>query len=52
MAGRVLKQLTNRRYEAGQYQVTFNASEYSSGNYLIRMHAGEYIQTQTITLVK
>ncbi len=52
MSGRELTQLTNRNYQAGRHQVTFDASTFSSGNYLVRLQAGNKVQTQTITLIK
>ena len=50
--GQRVATLVNREQAAGQYQVTFNASQLSSGMYIIHMKANGQSFTRTTTLVK
>jgi serine protease len=44
--------LTDEYMEAGDHQVTWDASTYSSGVYLYRLAAGGYVQTHKMILIK
>lgn len=52
MIGRRVAILTNRMYEAGTYQVTFNADRMASGIYFIRTEFNNKLFNQKVTLIK
>lgn len=52
MTGRKIKELVNTSQAAGNYQVTFDATDLSSGIYLYKLNAGGFTQTKKLTLIK
>ena len=51
--GEMITELINKNYDAGQYEINFNASsELSSGVYFYRMEAGEFVQTNKMILLR
>lgn len=53
MLGEMITELTNKVYEAGSHEVSFNsASRFSSGVYFYRMEAGNFVQTNKMILIK
>ncbi len=50
--GKEVATLVNEKKQAGSYQVTFNAANYTSGVYFVKMNAGSYAKTQRIVLIK
>jgi len=52
MIGRRVAILTNRNYDPGTYQVTFNAEQLASGIYFIRTEMNNQLFNQKVTLIK
>ena len=52
LRGRLTETLVNQVKEPGNYQVTWNASEYPSGVYLYKIQAGTYTETKKCLLIK
>jgi hypothetical protein len=52
LLGEVVKEIVNRNYEAGKYQVEFNASQLVSGFYICKMQAGSFSDSKKILLLK
>ena len=52
MLGQAVRTLADRSYEAGHYNVTFNASELASGIYIYRLQAGTLSITKKMVLQK
>ena len=50
--GREVANLVNAEQSAGEYSVTWNASQISSGVYFARLTAGSFIQTRKMLLLK
>ena len=50
--GRQVATLVNGRQNAGNYNVTFNASNLSTGVYFYRLQAGTYSNTKKLMLIK
>ena len=50
--GQMVKVLENDNKEAGVYNISFNASEFSSGVYFYQIKAGGFIQIRKMMLVK
>ena len=50
--GREVASLVNRKQEAGNYSVNFDASRLSSGVYLYQLSAGSFISTKKLLLLK
>lgn len=50
--GREIESLVSTELNAGNYEVSWNASEHPSGFYFCRLSAGEYSVTQKMILVK
>ncbi len=52
ITGRVVDVLVNEYISAGNYNLTWNASNVPSGLYLIRMESGSFVGVQKVMLVK
>ncbi len=52
MLGKEVEILVNSEYNAGTYDVNWNASNYPSGVYFYRLNAGDYSGTKKMVLVK
>lgn len=52
ITGRLVQQLVNERQTAGEYRVSFNASELGSGVYIYRLQSGEFILSRKMTVIK
>jgi len=50
--GQKVKTLLNKRQNAGDYRLRFNASDLASGVYLYRIKAGRFIQTRKMILLR
>jgi subtilisin-like proprotein convertase family protein len=50
--GQWMRNLTQRRYDAGTYYVTFDAGDLPSGIYFARLTAGAFVQTEKLVLMK
>ena len=50
--GREMATLVNKEQQPGEYEVEFNASNFSSGIYFYRLTAGSYISTKKMILLK
>ena len=52
IAGRLVSELVSGEFDAGVYNITWNASDQASGIYFIRMVAGNTVQNQKLMLIK
>ncbi|MCH8305801.1 MAG: T9SS type A sorting domain-containing protein [Candidatus Marinimicrobia bacterium] len=52
LRGQKVAQLVNSNERAGNYKVTWNASDVSSGIYFYRLQAGDYIKTRKMVYLK
>jgi photosystem II stability/assembly factor-like uncharacterized protein len=52
LSGGEVEVLANENYEAGKYEVSWDASNYASGVYFVRFIAGDYAKTMRIALIK
>ncbi|MFN1836167.1 DUF1501 domain-containing protein [Balneola sp. MJW-20] len=50
--GRLVSQLIDRRLNAGEHRVSFDAGTLASGTYLYRIDAGRFSRTKKMTLIK
>ncbi len=50
--GREVESLVNGQFNAGKYEVNWNATKYPSGIYYYRLEAGNYIVTKKMILTK
>jgi hypothetical protein len=50
--GREVHTLVNGKYNAGEYEITWNASEYASGVYFYKMITNNFYEVRKMTLVK
>ena len=50
--GQLISNLENKIHKPGQYNITWNAENYSSGTYIVKMVAGDFIDRQKIILIK
>jgi len=50
--GEFLETLLNRNYSPGNYEIIWNANNYSSGMYFVKMVSKDFIDTQKIMLTK
>jgi photosystem II stability/assembly factor-like uncharacterized protein len=50
--GREIAEAVNKRFEAGSYEINFDASALPSGTYFYRLTAGDLTQTKKMTLIK
>ncbi len=52
LLGREVITLVNDKLEAGNYNVEWNAGNYSSGIYFYRIESGDFVQTKKMVLLK
>ena len=52
LLGRQVEVLQNGVMNSGNYNVVWDASQYSSGIYFIHMVAGQYVRSQKLMLIK
>jgi hypothetical protein len=52
MLGREVANLVNENQEAGQYSVTFNATNLPSGVYIYSIRVNDFFQNNKMTLLK
>ncbi|MFZ5518078.1 MAG: leucine-rich repeat domain-containing protein [Candidatus Zhuqueibacterota bacterium] len=52
ITGKTLAVVTNQTFEAGSYNVHFNASSLPSGSYFYKMVAGQYSSVQKLVVLK
>lgn len=52
MLGRVVQEITNKTYEAGNHRVTLNASTLPSGVYFYKMQNGSFTNMKKLLLLK
>ena len=52
ISGRKIRQLTNKNFNPGYHNVTWNASDVSSGVYFVRMNAEGFSSSQKLMLIK
>ncbi len=52
MLGNLVTTLVNNEQNAGSYQVTFDASQYTSGVYFYTITAGKFTSTKKLMLIK
>jgi subtilisin family serine protease len=52
LSGKEVANLVNEKVQAGEYEITFDASNLPSGTYFVRLNAGEYTESKKITLIK
>jgi len=52
ITGKLLKTLVNEKKGAGEYSVTFDATEYPSGIYFYKIFTYDYIETNKMILIK
>ena len=50
--GQKVAEIVNSEMEAGNHEVTFDASHLASGAYLYRLTAGAFVETKTLLLVR
>lgn len=50
--GQRVTTLVNEHQQAGEHEVTFDASGLSSGVYVYRIVAGDFVQSRQMTFVK
>lgn len=50
--GRLVKELANREYSAGEHRVEWRPEKHSSGSYFIRLEAGHHLEYRKILLVR
>ncbi len=52
MKGQVVAELVNGTYDAGSYEVVFNASGLASGVYIYHLQAGSFRKSGRMLLIK
>lgn len=50
--GRKVATLVNQEQQAGEYDVTFDATRFSSGIYFYRLQTNQYVRTRSMVLIK
>jgi hypothetical protein len=50
--GREIELLVNEKQNAGTYEITFNASQYSSGIYFYRLTTDNFSDTKKMLMIK
>ena len=52
IAGRMVRDLTNKAYNSGVYRIEWDASSISSGIYFLEFRAGSYREIRKLSLLK
>jgi len=52
ISGQKVRELVNRRYEAGQHAIRFDAHELPSGIYFAQMRVGDFLKTEKMVLLR
>jgi hypothetical protein len=52
MLGELVKTISEGMYDAGYYQITFDASELSSGTYIYRLESNTFLETKKMMIIK
>ncbi len=52
MLGREIKTLIDKELKAGEYEINFDASNYSSGIYFYTLSSGDFYETKKMILIK
>lgn len=52
LQGRQIASITNRVYQPGSYEFSFNGGDFPSGIYLYRLEAGGYVETRKMILAE
>lgn len=52
LAGRVIAELANSKFDAGYHEIVFDASNLVSGIYYYRLKAGDFVSVKKFTLLK
>jgi len=52
MLGELVKTVSDGLYEAGFYNIFFNASELSSGTYIYRLESDSFVETKKMLMIK
>ena len=52
MLGREIKTLVDKELKAGEYELNFDASNYSSGIYFYSLSSGDFYETKKMILIK
>jgi len=52
VVGRMVKELVSEFKEVGNYNITFDGSQFASGVYFYRIEANNFIDTKRMVLVK
>lgn len=52
VSGKKIEELVNNLYNAGTFEVTFNAVKYSSGVYFYKIETADYSETRKMMLIK
>ena len=50
--GKEVATLVNEKLQAGEYQVTFNGSNFTSGIYFYKLQAGDFSETKKMIIIK
>jgi len=50
--GKEIQELTNKDFEAGDYNLIWDATQYSSGIYFCTMKAGDFTETKKMLMIK
>jgi len=52
MIGQEIQEIVNQEYEAGNYNVEFNASNLASGVYFYRIQSGNFVESKKMIYLK
>lgn len=52
LLGELVETIVDRQYEAGYYNIVYNASELTSGIYIYRIQANRYVETRKMILLR
>ena len=50
--GQLVKVLSDKLHEPGEYSIIWNAAEFTSGVYFVHLHSDNFSATQKIMLIK